>query len=338
MSTLYPWQSQDWQRLQTLRQRPPQALLLRGSAGIGKLLLATEFARSLLCRAPQADGLACGQCPSCRWFAQGTHPDFRLLQPESEAEGEDSADSEDGKRKKKASKQIKVEQIRELAQFCSLSAHQGGQRVVLIQPAESMNPNAANALLKMLEEPPADLLFILVSHQYQQLLPTILSRCLSFPLALPDAGLAARWLQQQGVAHAEAALAGSGFAPLLAREAAAAHELHDKLLAALRQPRQLDVFALTDVLLKTEQEQVVHWLQQWCHDLVQAQHTGSVRYHLADLLALQKLAAALNPFDLLRWQKQLAVARREARHTLNGKLFFQSLLLQYAQLFRSGKG
>ena len=191
-SPLYPWQAADWQRLQTLRQRPPQALLLRGSAGIGKLLLATEFARSLLCRAPQADGLACGQCPSCRWFAQGTHPDFRLLQPESETEGEDSAEGDDGKRKKKASKQIKVEQIRELAQFCSLSAHQGGRRVVLIQPAESMNPNAANALLKMLEEPPADLLFILVSHQYQQLLPTILSRCLSFPLALPEAGLAAR--------------------------------------------------------------------------------------------------------------------------------------------------
>ncbi len=333
MNLNYPWQKSDWERLQTTRHRLPQALLLHGLAGIGKVELAQAFARSLLCQHPQADGHACGACAACRWFGQGTHPDFRLLQPGALSEGEEG-EEEGGKSKKKPSKQIKIEQIRALADFVSLSAHQGGRRVVLIHPAESMNPNAANALLKMLEEPPADLLFILVSHQSQRLLPTILSRCLDFPLGVPDAAVAIEWLQQQGVAKAAEALAMAGFAPLQAQSQVDDHEHRDKLLAGLRQPSRLDVFALTDALLKVEQVRVVHWLQQWCYDLLRAQHSGSVRYHLADQARMQKMAAVLNPFGLMQWQKQLTTARREALHTLNPKLFFESLLLNYVELFR----
>jgi len=333
MNQLYPWQQEDWARLQTTCQRLPQALLLRGSAGIGKLQLATQFARALLCQHPQDDGHACGVCAACRWFGQGAHPDFRLLQPGALSEGEEG-EEEGGKSKKKPSKQIKIEQIRDLADFVSLSAHQGGRRVVLIHPAESMNGNAANALLKMLEEPPADLLFILVTHQYQQLLPTILSRCLAFPLAVPDAAVATAWLQQQGVAKAAETLAIAGFSPLQAQAEAGEHEQRDKLLAGLRQPSRMDVFAITDSLLKVEQVRVVHWLQQWCYDLLRMQHSGSMRYHLADQARMLKMAVVLNPFELLQWQKQLATARREALHTLNPKLFFESLLLNYVALFR----
>src|SRR4030066_11429 len=193
MKQIYPWQKNDLVRLQELRKRPLHGLLFKGSKGIGKFDLAMNFAQSLLCQHPDESGLACGKCPSCHWFEQESHPDFRLLQPEAL-----SLDGEETESGKKASKQISVDQVRGLADFVGMSAHQGGRRVVVIHPPEAMNTNAANALLKSLEEPPPGLLFILVSHKPQQLLPTILSRCLSFVLPAPDAASAMRWLAQQG--------------------------------------------------------------------------------------------------------------------------------------------
>ena len=77
MNSIYPWQSNDWARLQDLSKRPPQGLLFKGSKGIGKLDLAMAFAQSLLCQHPDDKQMACGACPSCHWFGQGSHPDFR---------------------------------------------------------------------------------------------------------------------------------------------------------------------------------------------------------------------------------------------------------------------
>ncbi|MDH4235389.1 MAG: DNA polymerase III subunit delta', partial [Gallionella sp.] len=214
ISAIYPWQKNDWARLQELRRRPLSGLLFKGAKGIGKLELAIKFGQSLLCQHPDESGFACGKCPSCHWFEQDSHPDFRLLQPEVlNLEGEETDDLKPASGKK-PSKQISVDQVRGLADFISMSAHQGGRRVVVIHPAEAMNANAANALLKNLEEPPQGLLFILVSHKPQQLLPTILSRCLSFALAAPDSVSATQWLAQQGVKNPAEALALSGFAPL----------------------------------------------------------------------------------------------------------------------------
>ena len=329
MDTIYPWQQNDWARLQELRKRPPNGILLKGIKGIGKLDLAVRFARSLLCQQPDESGFACGQCPSCHWFEQGSHPDHKLLQPEAL-----SLEGEEGEGGKKPSKQISVDQIRGLADFSGMSAHQGGKRVVVIHPAETMNVNAANALLKNLEEPPPGLLFILVSHKPQQLLPTILSRCLPFALSAPDAASATGWLAQQGVKNPAEALAFSGFAPLQAAQLdeQLGSEEREKLLRAVRQPATLDVFALAEMLQKTEQVLVVQWLQQWCYDLSSMKQAGRLRYHPAEEAAIKKLVEPVKPLNLARLQKHLQTAKREAQHTLNPKLFFESLLFAYRQL------
>jgi DNA polymerase-3 subunit delta' len=329
MDAIYPWQQNDWARLQELRKRPTSGLLFKGSQGIGKLELAIRFGKSLLCQHPDKSGFACGQCPSCHWFDQGSHPDYRLLQPE--ALGLEGEEVETGK---KPSKQISVDQVRSLADFSGMSAHQGGRRVVIIHPAETMNVNAANALLKNLEEPPLGLLFILVTHRPQQLLPTILSRCLSFALSSPDAESATRWLAQQGVKNPAEALAFSGFAPLHAAQLdeQLGSEERDKLLRAVRQPATLDVFALAEALQKTEQVMVVQWLQQWSYDLSSMKLAGRVRYHPGEEAAVRKLVEPVEPMNLARLQKHLQTAKREARHTLNPKLFFESLLFAYRQL------
>ncbi|TAN72850.1 MAG: DNA polymerase III subunit delta', partial [Gallionella sp.] len=321
MKDIYPWQKNDWARLQELCKHPPHGLLFKGAKGIGKLDLAMNFARGLLCQRPDPSGFACGQCPSCHWFEQGSHPDFRLLQPEAL-----SLDGEETESGKKPSKQISVDQVRGLADFSGMSAHQGGRRVVVIHPAEAMNTNAANALLKSLEEPPAGLLFILVSHKPQQLLPTILSRCLSFTLPAPDAASAVRWLAEQGVKNPAEALAASGFSPLQAiqLDEQLGGEERDALLRAIRQPAAFDVFALAEALQKTEQVLVVQWLQQWCYDLILMKLAGRLRYHPGEEAAIKKLVEPIAPLNLARLQKHLQSVKREAQHTLNPKLFLES--------------
>ncbi len=329
MKNIYPWQNSDWARLQTLRKTPVHGLLFKGSLGIGKLDLAISYAQSLLCEHPDGADFACGECPSCHWFAQGAHPDFRLIQPEIL-----SLDGEETESGKKPSKQISVEQIRGLADFFGMTAHQGGRRVIVIHPAESMNPNAANALLKNLEEPPAGLLFILVSHKPQQLLPTILSRCLAFALPAPDTASATNWLAGQGVKNPYEALAAAGFSPLQAArlDQQPGWAERDLMLRSVRQPDSLDVFALADALQRTEQVMVVQWLQQWCYDLTAMKLAGKLRYHPGEEVVIGKLVESVTPLNLARLQKHLQTSKREARHTLNPKLFFESVFLSYRQL------
>jgi DNA polymerase-3 subunit delta' len=333
MKELYSWQTESWQALQGLRARLPHALLLKGAQGIGKLDLALNFARSLLCEKPNPDGTACNVCGSCHWFEQDSHPDFRLIQPDALAAAEDGDDKPSGK---KPSREISVDQIRDLSSFANLSAHCGGYRIVLIHPTEAMNNNAANSLLKTLEEPTDKLLFLLVTHKPQQLLPTILSRCLSFTVHTPTREVGSAWLSQQGVKNSEQALAQTGFAPLQAlnwAESGEGAEERGILLAAIRQPAKLDALALADSLQRSAPVFVIHCLQQWCHDLTSAKLAGSVRYFPEQTAEIVRLSNGVSSAALLRFQKELLEARRAAFHPLNPKLLLESLLLSYRLLF-----
>ncbi|MBI4938846.1 MAG: DNA polymerase III subunit delta' [Nitrosomonadales bacterium] len=334
MNKLYPWQDELWQRWTGLRARLPHAILLRGAQGIGKFDFAMNIARALLCEQPLTGGLACDSCSSCHWFQQQTHPDFRLIQPDAL-----SAQEEESESGKKPARLISVDQIRALGDFSSLSAHQGGYRVVLIHPAETMNANAANALLKTLEEPSGQMLFILVTNKPQQLPPTILSRCLALAAPLPSPAAGTAWLQQQGVADPAALLAQAGFAPLQA--ARLAEEIEDageyrRFLQEIGRPAQLDVFALAEQMQRTEPARVIHWLQQWCCDLGSAKLAGKVLYHIELADVIRNLADKIMVFDLLRYQKELLVARREAAHPLNSRLLYESLLLSYRHMVLGG--
>lgn len=313
----------------------PHAILLKGPQGVGKLDFALNLAQSLLCEKPQPDGMPCDACPSCHWFSQETHPDFRLLQPDALAEAEEGDERETGK--KKPSRQISVDQVRALADFANLSAHQGGHRVVLIHPAEAMNLSAANALLKTLEEPGGQMILILVSHKPQQLLPTILSRCVELAMPMPPQDMSMAWLKQQGVANPGKLLAQGGFAPLIAAKLAeegAGTEEYVRFLQEIAQPAQFDALALAEQLHKTDPAQVIHWLQQWCYDLSCAKLTGQVRYHPEQGDRIKSISGKVSALGLANFQKELLSARREAWHPLNPKLLFESLFLSYQQMLQ----
>jgi DNA polymerase-3 subunit delta' len=228
---MHPWNAPLFESLKRRTERFPHALLIHGARGTGKLALAEEIARFLLCESPA--GRPCGKCEGCRWFLAGTHPDFRRVEPEALAR-EPLGEPEEGEapaKRAKPSTEIKVEQVRELAGFLNLRSHRGRLRVAHVHPAEDMNANAANALLKGLEEPPSGAVFLLVSHRPSQLLPTIRSRCVALPVAIPPREVALKWLADQGIKAAERWLAYAGGAPLQSLQYAANAEVLERLLA-----------------------------------------------------------------------------------------------------------
>ena len=335
MKELYPWQNEIWQQLQGLRSRLPNALVLKGAEGIGKLDLAMDYAQSILCAAPLPSGFACQTCPSCHWFLQETNPDFRLIQPDAMAALDDAPEKESGK---KASREIGVDQIRALSTFVNLSAHSGGYRVVVVHPAEAMNSNSANALLKTLEEPTDKLLFILVTNKPQQLLPTILSRSLSFAVPMPSVETSSAWLKKQGVPDPATLMAQTGFAPLLALQWAgegAGTEERKVMLEAIKQTTRFDAIALAEQLQRAAPVQVIHFLQQWCYDLASYKQAGVIRYFPQYIDYIDKLSKGVSLQALLRYIKDLQTAKREAFHPLNPRLLFESILLAYQQLLQT---
>ena len=327
----YPWHSQTFEALLKRRDRLPHALLLRGREGIGKLAFAEALARALLCENRRPDGRACGTCAPCNWMEQGSHPDFRRLEPEILSE---PRESEDGPEKKKPSLEIRIEQVREIAGFIAMTTHRGGAKVVLIHPAETLNVNAANALLKNLEEPPPGTHFLLVAHRWHQLLPTIRSRCEQVVLAAPSHAEARDWLERQKLRDADLALAQAGGAPLLAvkldedywRQRAA-------LLTAITSPG-FDSLCTAEQLRETAPALVVGLLQKWAFDLVSHKVTGKVRYNPDLVDAVATTAAQLDLIEAVRFQRYMVRLQRIVSHPLNARLFLEQMLLAYAALLR----
>ncbi|HET7062249.1 MAG TPA: DNA polymerase III subunit delta' [Nitrosospira sp.] len=367
MNDIYPWQQAIWQKVASTR-RPhasihdpsiSHALLLKGRKGLGKLSFASYLAKARLCRNPTKEEEACDSCASCRWFEQGAHPDFRLVQPEalpassavaaSPGDTSSEGDRDDGsegsaeatpgpeaepgnpKSRKKPSKQISVEQIRALADFINISSHQGGYKIVVIHPAETMNLAAANALLKNLEEPPPLTLFILVAHQSQHLLATIRSRCVQISMPVPEPSVSIDWLRARGVKNAELCLASAGYAPLSALEFddETYHERHLAFIKHISVPGRLNPISLVEGLQKTDLPTIVNWLQKWCYDLLSFRIAGKIRYHHDQFVAIEALAPTLNPQALVTYLRTLTKIQQLASHPLNERLFLEEMLFSY---------
>jgi DNA polymerase III subunit delta' len=325
---MYSWQTQQWQHIMQQRKNLPHALLLRGGAGVGKQDFAIELSRSLLCQAPIATH-ACGVCTSCTWFKEMHHPDFRLISPE------DADTSEEAPKKKSTKKsQISVAQIRQLIDYLSLSSHQvNHHRVILISPAETLNIASANALLKMLEEPPANTLFLLVSNQPQRLLATITSRCQAIDMPLPNKNEALNWLSAQGVSNAETLLDVAGGAPLAALQVSENGEATITVINQLTLGAHLQPFTCASAFLALGMERAIDTLQKWIFDLMSYKLTQTPRYHAQHIKALQALCKSVNLNALISFQQKLSDAKKMANHPLSNEMQLENILLHYIKIF-----
>lgn len=340
---IHPWLQTEWNRLVALGARLPHALLFAGPPGLGKRDLASALAARTLCEAPAPQGEACGQCAACVLRLSGNHPDLFLLVPESEREAGEEAD--DGKPEKaddttaKAkSTQIVIEQVRALQRSLSVTGHQSARRAIIVDPAEGMNVFTANALLKLLEEPPAGCLFILVSSAPRALLPTIRSRCQVWSFARPagmvaghDPALAELFALCGGLPLAAERLAAAGGIGFLNRFVAD--------LAKLPGGDPLRLAAQWEQWLKSKEAlaagfgmvQLTDWMQRWITDIATLRLGGRVRYFPREAQRMAALAGRASIAQVTTCYNDIAAIRRVARHPLNARLVLEDMLLRYVR-------
>ncbi|WP_342128782.1 DNA polymerase III subunit delta' [Hydrogenophaga sp. OTU3427] len=316
---LAPWlQSQ----LQELLQQRGHALLLTGPSGLGQYPLALALASAWLCEQPTAQG-ACGQCGSCHAIAVRTHADLCVLLPETLAMelgwplDEKTQDRID-KKEIKASRLIRVEAAREAVAFTQYTRSRGDTKVVLIYPAERMNIEAANTLLKTLEEPVGAVRFILATEAAHQLLPTIRSRCQSHALAWPDVAQGLAWLQQvtgADAASAEVWWSAAGGRPddaLVWAQAGLSADTWQRLPKAMARG---DLSAMGDWPPARQLEVQ----QKLCHDLMAVRSGGGPRF-----FAAPQLPPAPDMAALARWSRELSASARSVEHPFNAGLMLEA--------------
>ena len=339
-ASFLPWQADIAGPWLQRRERFAHAWLIHGLAGIGKRQFALAAAASLLCETPQ-QGVACGHCSACTWVAAGNHPDLRRIRPDAVAvlEGEETggeADLSSAAARKTPSRDIRVEQLRSLHDWFNTATHRGGWRVAVLYPAEALNVISANALLKVLEEPPANTVFLITADAPDRLLPTLVSRCRRLPLPVPSAQQCLPWLAEQGVKDPLPWLAVAGGAPLLALERSRGDDKAcpgwvEQLLQALAQGNTPNIGALADLLEKQAPVAWIDYLQRLFVDLSLAAIEAPLRYFpgQADLIAVVARPAAQD--RLAETAKWLVSQRAVAEHPLNAKLFVHAVLQRVVQ-------
>ncbi|MCQ4347860.1 DNA polymerase III subunit delta' [Pseudomonas stutzeri] len=323
----YPWQQELWRQL-ARRQQHAHAYLLHGPTGIGKRALAERLTRLLLCAAPQDDE-ACGRCKACLLLHAGTHPDYFELLPEE------------------PDKPIKVDQVRELVEFVARTAQLGGRKLVVLEPAEAMNLNAANALLKSLEEPSGDTVLLLVSHQPSRLLPTIRSRCLQQACPTPTSAQALTWLAAQlpelEPAVQQRLLALAAGSPLRALQLHDAGVLDQRALVeeGIRKllKQQAAPAELAEAWKQIPLALLLDWFCDWLLQVLRCQLAGADEAADAPMDKVVRWLAGRTPLPAVLALQDWLLAERQkvlGKANLNRALLLEALLVRWASLPLAG--
>ena len=318
-----PWHETQWDILTRDLARLSHALLLGGQPGLGKFAFATRLARSLLCDSSGPEARACGSCKSCLLVRAGTHPDLRLVEPAEEG------------------KPITVDQVRALVDFATTRPHTAQRKVVIMRSAQAMNLNAANSLLKLLEEPPLGNVFVLVSDRPSRLPATVRSRCQLVDFKPPPRDAGTAWLAERGVAagNADTLLALAGGAPLQALVLWEAGfldqraELFDDMEAIRR--HTADPVSRAARWQGLGPELCLEWLQRLVSDLIKVAMLGDGAPGLvnADLASrLQALVEGLNLKQLYGYADAVSQARELLKSPLDGLLLLEDILIRWRRV------
>ena len=324
---VFPWQQQNWELLSRyiLKKRPPQALLISGSKGLGKLKLAQQFAQTLLCSASLQTGFYCGKCQSCHLFNSHTHPDFISLSPEEEG------------------KIIGINPIRSLITKLALKPQFETYRVVLIHPADKMNNAAANGFLKCLEEPNERTCIILLAEKPSLLPATVSSRCQKLLIHQPSTDTAIQWLQQQHIQNnLPQLLSLAQGSPLLAQKYAN-EELLNQYLQCFNDWLTLSktsspLVEIAEQWQKQNVANIILWLTYWVSDIIKCIFDSQTKLSSTSELRkpLQELALKLNLKSLYRFYDLLLSSQQQLQSQINKQLLFENILIQWSTLNNEG--
>jgi len=335
MPSLLPWHQRNWNRLYAYitQQRIPQGLLITGNKGLGKQRLAQQFAHALLCANPEINGLACGHCDACLLLKADTHPDLILIKPDEPG------------------KSITIARIRSLIMQLTLKPQFETYRVVIIDPADLMNTNAANAFLKCLEEPTERTIFLLITDKPAKLPATIASRCQRLVIDKPNKDVALAWLKQQAVpGNLEVLLNLAQGAPLLAQQFAqtriadnpAAGDDYIKVrnhcfkawldIAAQRNHPAI----IAEDWQKLPESALVFWMTGWIIDLIKCfYHARPDSLYNPDFHEpLRQFSGRLELKGLYKLYDLLLITRQRLDTQINKQLMIEEILIQWADLNR----
>ncbi len=342
---IFPWNQQDWGRLTQTRNKLHHGLLINGQPGIGKREFSLALCHYILCSEATEDVHSpCGHCQNCRLFEAGTHPDFHVLTSEFESfksrlplltdYSNRYQDSEDREKKKKKSQVINVNQVRTLTDRFSTHAHISSTKVALILPADCMNINAANALLKLLEEPPENSIIVLVTANPGYLPATIRSRCMAHVLTAPDRHNALAWLAQfLNEQNSDDALSLAGGGPLEARRLAENGFLEHyqaclKGFARLA-ARQVNPIDLASQLNKFDFELQLLWFHRFVSELIKF-CVANVKPSWMKYFGVDIRNVSVD--GLYGLYDRICYYRRIARDPLNEQLAIEDLVLAFQRI------
>lgn len=323
---LAPWLARQLGRLV---EHSGHALLLQGPSGLGQYPLALALAQAWLCHQPITSGgvrRGCGTCASCHGIAVRTHPDLRVLMPESlmltlDWPLDESAQKDIDDKKRKPSREIRVDAARDLITFTQRTASGDRGKVVLIYPADRMNGVTANTLLKTLEEPSGDTHFILATEAQHQLLPTIRSRCVAHPMEGPSPEEGVSWLVAHGLPEplASVLLKAAGGRPEDAKSMAERGWTDARWAAVPKALRAGQVEPLQEL----GGAELIDVLQKVCHDQLAVQVGGAPRF-----FAAQSLVSGTSLQALSNWSQALQRSARTADHPFQAGLMLEALVGQ----------
>ncbi len=321
-----PWQNEQWQYLQKRFQQQclPHALLLSGISGIGKSQFAHAFIQSLLCQHRDQQGHGCGNCDACSWFLAETHPDLLMIHPQE------------------MGSTIKIEAIRSLIDRMTQRSHQGGYKIALISPAEAMPIAATNALLKILEEPTAQTIIILISQQPKILAATLRSRCQSIFFPTPDKTIAEAWLSKKiNISAVESAqlLALADGAPFNAINLQNDVKLQEQqqMLEQLEHiiANKVDPLEVANQWLEKPLLDILNCWQIWIADLIRIKFGVSPKtIAAAELMILQKISNHISLTMLYSFYDKTNQLRQQlmTKYNPNALLALEDLLCSWGNL------
>jgi DNA polymerase III subunit delta' len=301
------------------RQRG-HALMLHGAPGIGTLAFGLVLAQAWLCEGA-GDRRPCGRCGSCRLVQSHLHPDLFVLLPEvqRQAQGWPLVDDKPDDDKKKPSRQIRIDDVRSAIDWVTKTSARGRGKVLFMHPAEALNPQAGNALLKTLEEPPAGTRVLISVADPAHLLPTVRSRCQRLGLPAPSTAEAEQWLQARGVNDGAVLLAACSGRPL---DALALAEVGVDAAAWTALPRAM-ARGQGEALAGWPVPRVVDALQKLCHDAM-AQAAGGAGCYFP----VGSVPGSAGIDALSAWHQRLLRVARHDDHPWHEGLLVASLVAQ----------
>lgn len=319
-----PWHQPYWEKLLTYIEMKslPHALLITGSAGLGKSNLAMRFARLLLCECTTKRDQACGCCKGCRLIEVHSHPDLIYIEPDAPG------------------KSILVDRMRVTIAALSLAPHYGEHRIIILDQAHQLNKAAANSILKTLEEPADGTILILVTHMPSRLPLTIISRCQRLVLTIPDREIALKWLRQQNKAieNPQALLNMARGGPLNAlvlanQDALKQRDIVFKLLFELAE-NSIDPVSITEKCGNIPDQLIINLITFSVVDMIRiAYHPGIKSLYNPDLReTLQQLVQRLNLKQLFSYLDLVYKAKARLYTQVNSQLLLEELFVEWCKL------